>query len=83
MMVVNSAVTTIYGYIISDYFVYSANMPGLLLGLWYVFVCYKYAREGEQNEVWHVLLGASALVWILGVVDMAALTSDSASQLLW
>lgn len=35
----------VYGIIIHDFFVYGGNVPGLLLGLFYVMTCYKYSTD--------------------------------------
>lgn len=39
-----------YGIVIHDFFVYGSNVSGLLLGLFYVMTCYKYANNKASNS---------------------------------
>lgn len=82
MMLANCAAWMFYGALITDFFVYAANIPGVLGGLFYTLTCFRFSKAAAQNAMTAIALGASALFCVVGAADMAVL-SPSASKTLW
>lgn len=49
-MTVNCAAWIFYAMLLKDYYIYFGNMPGLLLGLFYVQTCYKFSKEAVSRS---------------------------------
>eukprot|EP00878_Enallax_costatus_P026770 GHUV01028761.1.p1 GENE.GHUV01028761.1~~GHUV01028761.1.p1 ORF type:complete len:132 (-),score=23.32 GHUV01028761.1:255-650(-) len=61
-----------YGIVIHDFFVYGSNISGLLLGLFYVMTCYKYASDKVQDVMRALVLLVSAVFIVIALVHMGA-----------
>jgi hypothetical protein len=44
-MAVNCAAWVYYSLLLTDYYIYFGNLPGMLCGLFYVLTCYKFSKE--------------------------------------
>lgn len=82
MMVSNCAAWMFYGATIGDFFVYCSNIAGLVGGVFYTLVCFRFSKAAAQNALTAIALATAALFSVVGVVGMA-LASPSASKTLW
>jgi len=83
MMVANCISWVLYGFLLTDWFIYVGNIPGVLLGLYYVLTCYKYSKESAQDAIIYLLLAVVMLFCTIGIVHMAAIRSLPAAKTLW
>lgn len=44
-MCVNCAAWVFYALLLTDWYIYFGNLPGMLLGMFYVLTCYKFSKE--------------------------------------
>jgi solute carrier family 50 protein (sugar transporter) len=82
MMAANCAGWMFYGALLGDYFVYAANVPGLLGGLFYTLVCFRFSKAAAQNALTGIALASAALFSAIGAADMAV-ASPEASKTIW
>lgn len=82
MMVANCAAWMFYGAVIVDYFVYVANIPGLVGGLFYTLVCFRFSKAAAQNALTAIALASAVLFSCVGVASMAV-NSPAVSKTLW
>lgn len=48
-MAVNCAAWVYYSLLLTDYYIYFGNLPGMLCGLFYVLTCYKFSKEAVSK----------------------------------
>eukprot|EP00878_Enallax_costatus_P000940 GHUV01001070.1.p1 GENE.GHUV01001070.1~~GHUV01001070.1.p1 ORF type:complete len:292 (+),score=74.63 GHUV01001070.1:289-1164(+) len=72
-----------YGIVIHDFFVYGSNISGLLLGLFYVMTCYKYASDKVQDVMRALVLLVSAVFIVIALVHMGAGLDQHGNEKLW
>ena len=82
MMVANCAGWMFYGAFILDYFVYVANIPGLVGGFFYTLVCFRFSKPAAQNALIGIALAAALLFSLVGAADMAV-ADPAASKTIW
>lgn len=82
-MCVNCTAWVFYALLLTDWYIYFGNLPGMLLGLFYVLTCYKFSKEAAQDMLRNLLISAIFLYWLMGFVSMAASLSDAATKTLW
>jgi solute carrier family 50 protein (sugar transporter) len=83
MMVANCISWVLYGFLLTDWFIYVGNIPGVMLGLYYVLNCYKYSKESAQDAIVYLLLAVVLLFCTIGIIDMAAINTLPAAKTLW
>lgn len=44
-MCVNCTAWVFYALLLTDWYIYFGNLPGMLLGMFYVLTCYKFSKE--------------------------------------
>jgi hypothetical protein len=63
--------------------VYCANLPGLVLGLYYVLVCFKYSKEAAQDTLTYILLATCCLIFLVGLLHLSVIKSFADAKTLW
>lgn len=48
-MAINCASWVFYALLLVDYYIYFGNLPGVLLGTYYVLTCYKFSKEAVSQ----------------------------------
>ncbi|KAF6257263.1 hypothetical protein COO60DRAFT_1640092 [Scenedesmus sp. NREL 46B-D3] len=72
-----------YGLHIHDYFVFGSNVSALLLGVFYVMTCSKFAEEQMQDLLRNILLALCCLFVVMSLVFMAAGLDAAGNKALW
>jgi hypothetical protein len=49
-MAVNCASWVFYALLYKDYYIYFGNLPGMLMGMFYVLTCYKFSKEAVRHR---------------------------------
>jgi len=49
-MAINCAAWVFYAMLLEDYYIYFGNLPGMLLGMFYVLTCYKFSKEAVRGR---------------------------------
>lgn len=49
-MAINCAAWVFYAMLLEDYYIYFGNLPGMLLGMFYVLTCYKFSKEAVRGH---------------------------------
>jgi hypothetical protein len=84
MMFANCLGWTIYSTITQDYFVYCSNIPGLIMALYYLLVCFKFSPTGMSQELTLYLpLVVTTIFSVVGLVHFAIDPSRDTATLLW
>jgi hypothetical protein len=58
-MTINCASWVFYALLLTDYYIYFGNLPGMLFGMYYVLTCYKFSKEAVSCII-HVISMMSA-----------------------
>lgn len=48
-MTINCASWVFYALLLTDYYIYFGNLPGMLFGMYYVLTCYKFSKEAVSG----------------------------------
>jgi hypothetical protein len=49
-MAINCASWVFYALLYKDYYIYFGNLSGMLMGMFYVLICYKFSKEAVSHS---------------------------------